>query len=71
MPSWELDPARPRPPIIERAYQLADTGEFQNVEEIIDQLLAERYEGESVYLNFESRAATRSDAISAERPDDN
>jgi hypothetical protein len=46
---------------IERAYHLVDTGEFRSVEEIIDQLIAERYEGESVYLNFEARAATRSD----------
>jgi hypothetical protein len=57
MKPWALDPSKPPPCIIERAYQLADCGKFASVEEIAHQLLAEKYD--NVFLNFEGRAATR------------
>jgi hypothetical protein len=57
----QLDPSRPPPPIMERAYQLADTGNFPDVEAICRQLIKERYE--DVFLWFEGRAATRVDLM--------
>src|SRR4051794_14994580 len=58
MDSTTLDPACQPPPIIERAYQLAESGQFASVPEICDRLIAEGYE--EVHLHFEARAALRS-----------
>jgi hypothetical protein len=61
MEALQLDPSRPPPPIMERAYQLADSGSFTDVEGICHQLIKERYE--DVFLWFEGRAATRADLL--------
>lgn len=61
MEGLRLDPSRPPPPIMERAYQLADTGQFENVDEICRQLSKEGYE--EVFLWFEWRAATRANLV--------
>jgi hypothetical protein len=58
-----LDPAKPAPYIIERAFHLADSGEFASVEDIAKHLLAEHYDSHDVFLNFECRAATRADLL--------
>src|SRR4051794_20712977 len=40
---FELDPTKPPPHVIERAYQLAKSGKFACVEEICQQLSREGY----------------------------
>src|SRR3954447_13049217 len=61
MEALQLDPSRPPPPLMERAYELADTGNFTEVEAICHHLIKERYE--DVFLWFEGRAATRADLL--------
>jgi hypothetical protein len=50
----ELDPTKPPPHVIERAYQLAKSGKFASVEEICQQLSREGYR--ELYLDFEGLA---------------
>jgi len=54
----ELDPAKPPPSVIERAYQLAGSGRCANVEEICRELHREGYR--ELYQNFDG-AALRAD----------
>src|SRR4051794_40120698 len=61
MEALQLDPSRPPPPLMERAYELADTGNFTEIEAICHYLIKERYE--DVFLWFEGRAATRADLL--------
>jgi CheY-like chemotaxis protein len=61
MEALQLDPSRPPPPIMERAYELAGSGNFTDVEAICHHLIKERYE--DVFLWFEGRAATRVDLL--------
>jgi hypothetical protein len=55
MDRLDFDPAQPRPPIIERAYELAASGRFSGVKEISARLVIEGYE--QVDLHCEGRAA--------------
>src|SRR5262245_61262756 len=48
----ELDPTKPPPHVIERAYQLARSGEFATVEEICQHLFREGYR--ELYQDFEA-----------------
>jgi len=61
MDPFALDPAKPPPPLMERAYQLASSGKFATVEDICIRLISDGYE--NVYLHFECRAATRSELL--------
>jgi hypothetical protein len=61
MEALQLHPSRPPPPIMERAYELADSGSFADLEAICHHLIKERYE--DVFLWFEGRAATRVDLL--------
>jgi hypothetical protein len=44
MEAVQLDPSRPPPPIMERAYELAGLGIFTDVEAICHHLIKKRYE---------------------------
>jgi hypothetical protein len=57
-----LDPDRPPPPIIERAYELAQSGKFAGVREICEHLFAEGYR--ELDLHFEG-AGLRADLARA------
>jgi hypothetical protein len=57
-----LDPDRPPPPIIERAYELARSGKFTGVREICEHLFAEGYR--DLDLHFEG-AGLRADLARA------
>jgi len=46
---------------MERAYDLAESGSFEGIEEICQRLLAEGYD--NVFLSFEGRTATRADLL--------
>jgi hypothetical protein len=61
MDQFALDPARPPPPLMERAYELAASGKLSTVEDICMRLVSEGYE--NVYLHFECRAATRTELL--------
>jgi tRNA G26 N,N-dimethylase Trm1 len=50
----DLDPAKPPPPILERAYELARSGQFSKVSEIFECLRSEGYQ--EVYLHFDGPA---------------
>jgi len=54
----DLDPGKPPPSVIKRAYQLARSGKFANVEEICRRLRSDGYR--ELYLQFEG-AALRAD----------
>src|SRR3954468_16053365 len=56
-----LDPARAPPPIVERAYQLADSGLYSRIEDVCSHLIGEGYD--NVLLHFEARAAIRADLL--------
>jgi hypothetical protein len=47
----DLDPGKPPPSVIERAYQLAHSGKFADVEEICRRLRSDGYR--ELYLQFE------------------
>lgn len=57
----DLDPSQPPPPLMERAYSLASSGRFADVEEIIVRLQRDGYGYDEIFLHFETRVATRAD----------
>ena len=54
-----LDPGKPPPSIIERAYQLARSGKFADVQEVCRYLRSEGYR--ELYLHFGDRSALQAD----------
>jgi hypothetical protein len=53
-----LDPAKPPPSVIERAYQLSRSGKFANIAEVCERLHREGYR--ELFMHFEG-AALRAD----------
>jgi hypothetical protein len=50
-----LDPGKPPPSVVERAYQLAQSGKFADLDEICRRLRSDGYR--ELYIHFEDRSA--------------